>query len=87
MFTVIFGKPDCPYCVTAKEKAEELKQTVDGFNYRYVDIVAEGISKEDLTRQAGKEVTTVPQIFVGREHIGGCDDFLAWVEKNNELAQ
>lgn len=47
MFTVIFGRPCCPYCVRAKELAEKLTNERDDFNYRYVDIHAEGISKAD----------------------------------------
>ena len=50
MFTVIFGRPGCPYCVRAKELAEKLTNERDDFNYRYVDIHAEGISKADLEK-------------------------------------
>ncbi|VFS82650.1 Glutaredoxin-1 [Raoultella planticola] len=64
MFTVIFGRPGCPYCVRAKELAEKLTNERDDFNYRYVDIHAEGISKSDLEKTVGKPVETVPQIFV-----------------------
>ncbi|EPS9720529.1 GrxA family glutaredoxin [Klebsiella pneumoniae] len=72
MFTVIFGRPGCPYCVRAKELAEKLTNERDDFNYRYVDIHAEGISKADLEKTVGKPVETVPQIFVDQKHIGGC---------------
>jgi|GEM_PF-2371874 len=51
MFTVIFGRPGCPYCVRAKELAEKLTNERDDFNYRYVDIHAEGISKADLANR------------------------------------
>ena len=64
MFVVIFGRPGCPYCVRAKELAEKLTNERDDFNYRYVDIHAEGISKADLEKTVGKPVETVPQIFV-----------------------
>ena len=74
MFTVIFGRPGCPYCVRANER--------DDFNYRYVDIHAEGISKADLEKTVGKPVETVPQIFVDQKHIGGCTDFEAWAKEN-----
>lgn len=63
MFTVIFGRPGCPYCVRAKELAEKLTNERDDFNYRYVDIHAEGISKSDLEKTVGKPVETVPQIL------------------------
>lgn len=49
MFVTIFGRPGCPYCVRAKNLAEKLKGKVADFDYRYVDIHAEGITKEDLS--------------------------------------
>ncbi len=79
MFTVIFGRPGCPYCVRAKQLAEQLTEARDDFKFRYVDIHAEGISKADLSKTVGKEVETVPQIFVDEKHIGGCTDFEAMV--------
>jgi glutaredoxin len=54
MFAVIFGRPGCPYCVRAKELAEKLTEERDDFNFRYVDIHAEGISKADLEKTVGK---------------------------------
>ncbi len=71
MQTVIFGRPGCPYCVRAKDLAEKLSNERDDFQYQYVDIRAEGITKEDLQQKAGKPVETVPQIFVDQQHIGG----------------
>ncbi|PJG83404.1 GrxA family glutaredoxin [Caviibacterium pharyngocola] len=77
MFVVIFGRPGCPYCVRAKNLAEKLKTTLEDFDYRYVDIIAEGISKADLSASVGKPVETVPQIFIDEKPIGGCTDFEA----------
>ncbi|MDA9556012.1 GrxA family glutaredoxin [Vibrio sp.] len=82
MFVVIFGRPACPFCVRAKEVAETLKGDRDDFNYRYVDIHAEGISKEDLEKTVGKPVNTVPQIFIDQDHVGGCDEFVAYAKEN-----
>lgn len=56
MQTVIFGRPGCPYCVRAKDLAEKLSNERDDFQYQYVDIRAEGITKEDLQQKAGKPV-------------------------------
>lgn len=53
MQTVIFGRPGCPYCVRAKDLAEKLSNERDDFQYQYVDIRAEGITKEDLQQKAG----------------------------------
>ncbi|ACA32630.1 GrxA family glutaredoxin [Histophilus somni] len=77
MYVVIFGRSGCPYCVRAKNLAEKLKNTLEDFDYRYIDIVAEGISKADLSLSVGKPVETVPQIFIDEKPIGGCTDFEA----------
>ncbi len=80
-----FWPPGCPYCVRAKELAEKLSKERDDFNYRYIDIHAEGITKADLEKTVGKPVETVPQIFVDQKHIGGCTDFEAWAKENLNL--
>ncbi|TMP79302.1 glutaredoxin [Pseudoalteromonas phenolica] len=82
MFTVIFGREGCPFCVRAKELAERLKTERDDFNYRYVDIIKEGVSKADLEKSAGKPCPTVPQIFLDQSHIGGFTDFKAYAKEN-----
>ncbi|AOT09266.1 GrxA family glutaredoxin [Pseudoalteromonas luteoviolacea] len=87
MFTVIFGREGCPYCVRAKELATRLKDERDDFNFRYIDINKEGISKADLEKSAGKPCNTVPQIFVDQDHIGGFDDFEAYAKANLGLYQ
>ncbi|CAM3765778.1 GrxA family glutaredoxin [Avibacterium avium] len=81
MFVVIFGRPGCPYCVRAKELADKLKETLSDFDYRYVDIIAEGISKADLSASVGKPVETVPQIFIDEKPVGGYTDFAALMKE------
>lgn len=78
MLAVIFGRPGCPYCVRAKALADKLASERDDFNYQYVDIQAEGITKADLEEKAGKPINTVPQIFLDQQHIGGYTEFAAW---------
>ncbi len=73
MFTVIFGRPGCPYCVRAKELAEKLTNERDDFNYRYVDIHAEGISKADLEKPSANRLKPYRR-FRRPKHIGGCTD-------------
>ena len=68
-----------------KELAEKLSNEHDDFNFRYIDIHAEGITKADLEKTVGKPVETVPQIFVDQKHIGGCTDFEAWAKENMNL--
>lgn len=64
-FTV-FGRPGCGFCVRAKQVLEDKNLPM-----RYIDIYAEGITKEDLEKTVGKPVETVPQIFHGKKYIGG----------------
>ncbi len=78
-FTV-FGRPDCGYCVRAKQLLQD-----KSLEMRWVDINAEGISKADLEKTVGKPVETVPQIFHGTAHIGGFTELSEYV-KTLELA-
>ncbi|MGM0525376.1 GrxA family glutaredoxin [Idiomarina seosinensis] len=82
MFTVIFGRPGCPFCVRAKDVADQLKADRDDFDYRYVDIQAEGITKADLEKTVGAPVHTVPQIFVDETHVGGFTEFEAYAKEH-----
>ncbi|CAG8999317.1 MAG: Glutaredoxin 1 [Candidatus Celerinatantimonas neptuna] len=85
MQVVIFGRPGCPYCVRAKQLAEQLSDVQEDFKYRYVDIYDEGITKADLSRSVGKPVETVPQIFIDQKPIGGCTDFEALMRETFSL--
>lgn len=80
MLAVIFGRPGCPYCVRAKALAEKLTAEREDFDFRYVDINAEGITKADLEKTVGKPVQTVPQIFLDQNHIGGFTEFDAYAK-------
>lgn len=75
MLVKIYGRQNCPYCDKAKALAEQLSQTVVDFQYEYIDISVAGLNKEDLSKMAGKAVTTVPQIFIDGIHVGGYTDF------------
>jgi len=66
----IFGKPSCGFCVRAKQLCD-----IKGFDYRFIDIIDEGISKADLEKTIGVQVETVPQIFIGQQYIGGFNEF------------
>ena len=68
-----------PFCVRAKEVAEQLKADRDDFDYRYVDI-HEGITKADLEKTV--KAATVPQIFVDETHVGGFTEFEAYAKEH-----
>ncbi|MGC3872369.1 GrxA family glutaredoxin [Halomonas sp. GXIMD04776] len=86
MLTVIFGRPGCPFCVRAKELADNLASQRNDFSYRYIDIHEEGITKADMEKTIGKPVDTVPQIFVDQTHIGGYTEFDQYVRDNALLS-
>lgn len=75
----IFGRAGCGYCTRAVQLCQSL-----ALNYRYVDIHAEGISKQDLEKTIGKPVLTVPQIFSGQRHIGGYTEFAREVAQGTQ---
>jgi len=61
----------CPYCIRAK--ALLAQRGVTGIDEIRVDLDP---SQRDLMVQAtGRR--TVPQIFIGDTHVGGCDDLVA----------
>jgi len=67
----IYTTAICPYCVAAKNF---LKQK--GLEWDEVRIDLDLARRDEmLTRSGGR--LTVPQIFVGKTHIGGYDDLVA----------
>ncbi|MBU2704491.1 GrxA family glutaredoxin [Zooshikella marina] len=72
----IFGREGCGFCRRAKQLCED-KQ----LDFNYIDIHAENITKADLEKTIGKPVETVPQIFHGKEYIGGCQEFEVFLQQ------
>lgn len=81
MFVEIYGRLSCPYCLRAKTLAEKMENELNDFEFKFIDMIAENISKQDLEPRVGKPVATVPQIFVDNVSIGGCTDFQAFVKE------
>lgn len=67
----IYTKSTCPYCVRALQLLDRKGVALDNHN---VDLG--GLKKAEMVERA-KGRTTVPQIFIGGQHIGGCDDLMA----------
>jgi glutaredoxin 3 len=67
----IYTKPYCPYCTAAKDLL-----TRKGASFTEIDIIKEPTKRQEmLARAPGR--STVPQIFIGETHVGGCDDLYA----------
>lgn len=67
----IYTKGYCPFCHHAKAV---LSQKAVKFHEIAIDVHPE-FTAEMLARSNG--ASTVPQIFIDDQHIGGCDDMLA----------
>ena len=64
----IYTTPTCPYCAMAKRLLQK-----KGVSYTEIDVSRDLGLREAMTQRA-KGRRTVPQIFVGDTHVGGCDD-------------
>jgi glutaredoxin 3 len=67
----IFTTPVCPYCRRAKALLDR-----KGAPYEEIDVYNDPALRENMVREAGG-ARTVPQIFIGTTHVGGCDDLHA----------
>lgn len=85
MFVEIYGRMTCPYCIKAKQLAEKMKVELPDFDFKFVDMIAEGLDKADLEPRVGKPVATVPQIFFDNKHIGGFSDFAPFVKEKFDI--
>jgi glutaredoxin 3 len=64
----IYTKSTCPYCHAAKDLLQKKGAAFD-------EILVDGdrAAQMNMAARAGGR-STVPQIFIGEKHIGGCDD-------------
>jgi len=74
----IYTTPICPYCVRAKTLLEK-----KGAAFEEVDVFCDGDARAEMKTKSGGRCT-VPQIFIGETHVGGCDD-LYELERSGEL--
>ncbi|MBE8166937.1 MAG: GrxA family glutaredoxin [Shewanella sp.] len=85
MKVTIYGRPGCPYCSRAIQISEQLGKQHKGFSFDYIDMFADGISKEALSEKLNVPVRTVPQVVVDGNHVGGCTEFEQYVIANKLL--
>ena len=67
----IYTKTSCSYCYRAKRLLDS-----KGLAFEENVIDFGGPKRAEMIQRAGGR-TTVPQIFIGGRHIGGCDDLMA----------
>ncbi|MGK2941468.1 MAG: glutaredoxin 3 [Immundisolibacter sp.] len=60
----------CGYCAMAKRLLED-----KGVAYQEIPVDLDVAQRADMERRSGRR--TVPQIFIGEQHVGGYDDLAA----------
>lgn len=66
----IYTTPICPYCVRAKHLLKK-----KGAAFEEIDVFMDRDKRDEMEARSGRY--TVPQIFIGDRHVGGCDDLYA----------
>ncbi len=77
-FIEIYTTQFCPYCVVAKRLL-----ATKSVNYEEIKVDVDRGKRAEMMERAGGR-TSVPQIFINGEHIGGCDE-LTELDYNGEL--
>ena len=57
----------CPYCARARQLL-----TSKGIAFEEIDVDARPEARAEMQLRSPRQ--TVPQIFIGETHVGGCDD-------------
>lgn len=74
----IYTTAFCPYCMMAK-------RLLSSKNVAFEEIPVDGKPAERAAlRVKANGASTVPQIWIGERHVGGCDDLYA-LERSGEL--
>lgn len=66
----IYTSPFCGFCHAAKRLLSD-----KGVSFAEIDVSRDPQSRQEMMQRSGRH--TVPQIFVGETHVGGCDDLYA----------
>ncbi len=67
---VIYSSAWCPFCTRAKQLLSR-----KGVAFEEISVDGQPALRAEMTRKAGR--TSVPQIWIGVTHVGGCDDLYA----------
>jgi glutaredoxin 3 len=64
----LYTTPICPYCDAAKDLLRR-----KGVKFNEINVMGDPTKRQEMVARAGGRMT-VPQIFIGATHVGGCDD-------------
>ena len=79
MTVEIYTQPWCPYCSRAVSLLER-----KGVDFKEIHAPHGSPERQQAIERSGS--STVPQIFIGGQHVGGCDDLVA-LERAGKLDQ
>ena len=71
----IYTTAYCPYCTRAKQLLKE-RGVAD---YEEIKVDQDPAQRQVMMERSGRR--TVPQIWIGESHVGGCDDLFALDQK------
>lgn len=71
MPVTVYIKSWCPYSIAAMDFLRQ-----KGVAFTTIDIERQPGARQEMIGKAGGR-STVPQIFIGDRHVGGCDDLFA----------
>lgn len=74
---LIYTSATCPYCMRAKGLLSQ-----KGVSFQEISVDGKPDIRADMAQKAGR--TSVPQIWIGDRHVGGCDDLFA-LERAGQL--
>ena len=75
---VVYSTGWCPYCVRARALLER-----KGLTFREIKVDEDPAEREAMLARSGGR-RTVPQIFIGEQHVGGFDELYA-LDRSGEL--
>lgn len=67
---VVYSSNWCPYCLRARRLLQS-----KGVAFEEIDVDADPQRRQEMQQRSARH--TVPQIFIGERHVGGCDDLHA----------
>ncbi|AYC34663.1 glutaredoxin 3 [Pseudomonas cavernae] len=67
---VVYSSDWCPYCMRAKQLLAS-----KGVAFEEIKVDGQPQLRAEMSHKAGR--TSVPQIWIGSTHVGGCDDLYA----------
>ncbi|TRY88517.1 hypothetical protein DNTS_020680 [Danionella cerebrum] len=67
---LVFSKSYCPFCVKVKDLFKELNVKCNAIE---LDLIEDGSNYQDLLHEMTGQ-KTVPNVFINKKHIGGCDN-------------